>query len=247
MAIERWYPSVGPVAFTQDGGNDGIVVVTDTSLFKVKMIVVVQANSLPITRFEIKKVISPTEMVLGPEDKPITARSDMSAYILGLNPTVEAFEQERPKIPPADYERAVYEEEPVVAKRSYLVDRYGSPYTISNPFPVSLAGSVELSVDLNRPNTQSFAKVAIALKAVEVSFTFPNNTKYYRVKVRDHKDVVKIGLAPGAIAAGDFWTLNFGCEESPRELVDFANGYTLYFESKHKDNVDLEILYYVET
>lgn len=246
MAIERSYPPVGPVAFTQNGGSDGIISVTDTSFFKVKMIVVVKATSLTDTRFEIKKVISSTEMVLGPENKPIHARSDMSAYTLGLTPTVEAFEQARPNIPPVDFERAVYEEEPVVAKRSYLVDKYGNPYTISNPFPVALAGSVELNVDLNRPNSQSFAKIEIPTKATEISFTFPNNMKYYRIKVRENKDVIKIGLSSGAIAAGDFWTLGFGCEESPRELVDFPNNYTLYFESKHKDNVYLEILYYVE-
>lgn len=246
MATERSYPIVGPVAFTQNGGNDGIISVTDTAYFKVKMSVIVKATSFADTVFEIKKIISSSEMVLGPKGKPLNSRSDMSAYLMGFNPTVQAFEQERPNIPPVDYERAVYEEEPVVAKRSYLVDRYGSPYTISNPFPVALAGSVELSVDLDRPNTQNFAKIEIPTKETEVSFTFPNNTKYYRIKVRDHKDVIKIGLTTGAIAAGNFWTLGFGCEESPRELVDFPNNYTLFFESKHKDSVDLEILYYVE-
>lgn len=158
MAIERFYSQVDAVSFTADGQDIGLVTVTDTSCFKVKMFVIVKADTMEQQRFQVKRVISKTEMLLGPENTPIRKRSDMSMYTLSLNPTVEAPEQERPEIPPADYERASYEEEPTVAKRSYLVNKQGNGYTTENPFPVQLSdgdvniGTVnaEIEVQLSR-------------------------------------------------------------------------------------------------
>jgi hypothetical protein len=243
MAIERKWGEIAPVAFTADGEDIGKVTVTDTFCFKVKMIVIVKADGKEPKRYQVKRVSNETEMFLGPEQGSLKNRSDLSSYTMAINPTVQAPEQARPEIPPADYERAVYEEEPTVAKRVFNVDKYGHPYTLDNPFPVDVVFNVD-TIEFNNPNRQFFEKLNIPAKNIEVSFLFPNNTKWYQIKARGYKDVIKVGLSAGAIASGDYWEIAFGNSFTPEELVDFPNGYRLYFESKHKNNVDLEILYY---
>lgn len=148
------------------------------------MFVVVKADTMDEQRFQVKRVISKTQMYLGPEGTPIRKRSDMSTYTLGLNPTVEAPEQERPEIPPADYERASYEEEPTVAKRSFLVDKQGSGYTVKNPFPVRMSDGdvnigtvnaeieVQLSRQDNNPDAGDFHdSVRLGNQDYELSYT----------------------------------------------------------------------------
>tara|TARA_R100000951_G_scaffold19275_1_gene16089 strand:- start:4943 stop:5884 length:942 start_codon:yes stop_codon:yes gene_type:complete len=145
MARERTYDPIGPVAFTADGQDNGIITIDDTFCFKVKMDVVLKADGMEAQRFEIKRVLSKTQMILGAENKSLHSRSNLTAYVMGINPTVEASEQDRPNIPPADYERASFEEEPTLAKRVFNVDKYGKAYTVGNPFPVRLSdGSVHI-------------------------------------------------------------------------------------------------------
>jgi len=140
MAIEKHYEAISPVFFTADGQNNGIITVEDTFCFKVKMVIVINADGKDPLRQQIKRVLSNTQMILGEEHKSLHNRSDLSSYLLALNPTVKSPEQPRPNIPPADYERAAYEEEPTLAKRSYEVDKYGNPFTLDNPKPVTEAG-----------------------------------------------------------------------------------------------------------
>jgi len=145
MAIERFYKRISPVNFTADGQANGIVTIDDTFCFKVKMKVVLEADGKDPLRLEVKRVLSKTQMILGPIDQPIHTRKDISEYVLGINPTVEAPEQERPKIPPSDYERATYEEEPTVAKRVIPVNKYGEPNSPENPLYAQLSdGSIEI-------------------------------------------------------------------------------------------------------
>lgn len=140
MAIERFYNQIDAIGFLENGQTNGVVKVSNTAFFKVKMIVVLKADGFEDARFEVKRVLDKNYIILGPEGKPIHTRSDLSAYTLSLNPTIEAPFQERPKIPPADFERATYEEEPTSAKRSFLVDRYGNAYGEENPFPIKQSG-----------------------------------------------------------------------------------------------------------
>lgn len=94
---------------------------------------------------------------------------------------------------------------------------------------------------INRPNAEGFFLKNIATSGTEVSFTFPDNTKYYKIRVRKSKDVVKLGLNAGDIAAGNYWTISKGNIYSPDHLNDFPNSYTLYFDTNSKNDVDLEI------
>ncbi len=77
-----------------------------------------------------------------------------------------------------------------------------------------------------------------------MSFTFPNKTQFYKIKARDAKDVIRVGLSAGDISNGNYWTIEYGNEDSPITPKDFPDNYTLFFESKHKNDVKLEIRYW---
>jgi hypothetical protein len=209
MAIERIWKQIDPVPFTVDGTEGGIVTVEDTACFKVKMAVVLKADGTEPKRYEVKRVLSKIQLVLGPERDSIQKRSDISAYTVALNSTIEAPEQERPKIPPADYERAVYEEEPTVAKRVVDVDKYGDIYTFDNPKPVTEAGFSEedrikaallCAPDLVRDMTwqeidgvRRLVQIVFTSDAVNVEFeAIISLTRDFTYQLVDPFDLVKI-------------------------------------------------------
>jgi hypothetical protein len=138
MAVERRLKAVGPIAFTLDGGANGLVTVSDTKGFRVKAQVVLEGISLPNVTLEIKRVISKTQFFVGIKGD-IKQRENISLYTLAASSTVLQPEQDRPGIPLEQHERAVYEEEPVLAKRVILVDGYGEFYDTDNPLKVQLS------------------------------------------------------------------------------------------------------------
>jgi hypothetical protein len=136
-------------------------------------------------------------LILGPENKGINTRSDVSAYTTALNATVEASEQNRPSIPPADYERAVYEEEPIVAKRVIGVDRYGELYSEDNPMPTYNAASKLISKE-DYGNAQQLIYIAEALTGTEdddnghfiENFIYDNKFNVTRTLIASNKTTV---------------------------------------------------------
>jgi len=153
MAIEKRWAAVAPVAFTASGTAQGRISVTSTRGFRVKMDVVLLHPTLPSLELEIKKVTGRTTLYLGPKNTRINDFSvDLSSY--DNQTSIYANEQPRPSIPFQEFERAVYEEEPVVAKRVIPVDEFGSPYHSDNPLPVQLSdgsvniGTVEANVEV---------------------------------------------------------------------------------------------------
>jgi hypothetical protein len=158
--FEKRFAAVPAQVFTADGGADGSVSVADTSLFKVKQRVYVSATGQTNQELEVKKVASPTSMVVGPVTGNINTFTDLSAYTVLANATIFANEQKRPQISADDFERAVYEEEPTVAKRVILVDEFGNKYNNDNPLPTSaeFSGSISVGeVDQGAPNTDDNA------------------------------------------------------------------------------------------
>lgn len=144
MAVERRIKAVGPLALTLNGGANGLVTVSDTKGFRVKSQVVLQGTGLPNLTLEIKRVLSKTQFYVG-EKGNILQREDISQYTLAASSTVHQPEQDRPGVPIDQHERAVYEEEPVLAKRVILVDEYGEFYDTANPLKVQLSdGSIEI-------------------------------------------------------------------------------------------------------
>jgi hypothetical protein len=134
--IEKKWAAVPPVQFTVSGTKTGRITVTSTAKFRVKMEVAVNHPTLPTLVLEVKRVLSPTQMELGPVDQKLSAREDLTAY--DIQTVVYADEQERPTIPAGEIDRATFEEEPVVARRVLQVDQFGRPYQTDNPVPVRL-------------------------------------------------------------------------------------------------------------
>lgn len=150
MAIEKKWERVSPQLLTSNGTSSGQLTVADPSLFKVKQKVKLFSNTMSPIFFRVNRITSPNIIELGgAENKDINDRSDLSAYLVADNASISADEQERPAIPPDAYERAVYEEEPVVAKRVVLVDQLGRKYTSSNPIPTSATFTGNLTINLD--------------------------------------------------------------------------------------------------
>lgn len=138
MAIERKWDRIPPRAFVLNGGADGAVYLASTRNFKVKQKVAVEATGLPTLLLEIKRVVSPTKLIVGQISSKMSDRQDLSGYSLDKNPTIRAEEQDRSGIPNEQHERAVYAEEPIMAKRVIQVDEFGDYYSEKNPIPVSI-------------------------------------------------------------------------------------------------------------
>jgi hypothetical protein len=126
--LEKSFPAVSPQLFTANGTANGVITIPDTRLFKVKQHIQITGTGLLTLNLEVKEVASINEMTVGPVNGSILATTDVSAYTTAVAAAVGCpAPQKRPTIGADDFERAVYEEEPVVAKRVILVDQYGRP------------------------------------------------------------------------------------------------------------------------
>jgi hypothetical protein len=157
VATERRLEAIPPQSILSDGSEVGRFAVPDASLFKVKQLVKVFSDVDSPAIFQVKLVI-PGFIYLGAQKTAIDRYSDLSQYTTANNTKVSAEEQERPPIIPDAYNRAMYEEEPVVAKRSILVDKYGRKIDSNNPLPTTatISGDVTIGTngyDLNDPDS----------------------------------------------------------------------------------------------
>lgn len=145
--LEKRFPVVPPQNFTADGTANGVITIANTRLFKVKEVVKITGTALPILELEVKNVINLHQMVVGPITGSILTTTDVSAYTVAAASNVFCpATQKRPNITADDFERAVYEEEPVVAKRVILVDGLGDKYNETNPLPVAATFSGTIQV-----------------------------------------------------------------------------------------------------
>jgi hypothetical protein len=142
---EKWLAAVSPQLFTSNGTSKGQLTVADSSVFKVKQEVIIGSSTAATLELEVKRVVGPGSVYLGPRRSMVDMMSDLSAYTVADGAFVYAIEQPRPKIPEEQIERATYEDEPVVARRTFLVDRFGEGYRTDNPLPVQLSdGSINI-------------------------------------------------------------------------------------------------------
>ncbi len=143
MAIEKRLAAVPAQAFTADGTNRGRITLVTTypgfTPFKVKQKIVIKASGETNLELEIKRIFD-DELTLdvGPRGGSISERTDLTAYTTASSATIEAEEQKRPSVPFEEYSRAVYEEEPISAYRIFSIDRWGNPWSTSNPFPTGM-------------------------------------------------------------------------------------------------------------
>lgn len=104
--------------------------------------------------FIIRRVLSDTQIQIGKIDNPFTTYENPIQFDGG---SLEMYEQERNKMGSEIYFRAVYAEEPIVALRNILVDRYGQYWSETNPVPVTgtlsvdIGNEVEIKNDIDNP------------------------------------------------------------------------------------------------
>ena len=157
---KRWPTNIE--SFTLNGGSDGLITVSDTTGFFVSQIVFISATGLPQLELKVKRVISATQLYVGPNgsNSNIDTRTNVSAYTVALNAQIYATEQLRPNIQENYITRAVYQEEPAVALRVIQVDKLGNP----------VGGSGGVS---SNTNVQSIGGVAFSLGQKTMASSFP--------------------------------------------------------------------------
>lgn len=187
MAIEQKWPAVAPQLFISNGSQYGVIKITSASGFKVKQSVVVSAIGQPQIRLQVKRIIGPDTLIVGPmpttqNNNTFTARTDLTAYTVAAGSNVYAEEQDKAKLKPDDIWQAVYDQEPAVALRNVLVDEYGryfSSVTDSN-------GNIRLAVD-----------AAVTIDNIDVSLdalTPPTQANPDNVLIAGSEDGTKGGL-----------------------------------------------------
>ena len=242
MAIERLWTTISPITFTANGGADGSVTIPDVCGFKVKQSVVISAPSLPDLVLEVKRVVSPTKLIVGPKvtTGKMIARQNLSAYTTALLSNIRAEEQPKVRLPPPDIIQAVYEQEPTLAFRTFGVDCYGDGWGKNNPFPVS--GS--LVVDVDEPTKQQVQNIPFALANVEYIITLPDNTKRYQIRVRDDSSKGRIAFNSGETST-DYWTLTRGTIVDSY-IMDLPISSTIYM-SLDKATQVVEVMSWIRT
>ena len=134
---EKRILAVSAQSLLLDGSQAGEITIADTSVFRVGQLVTLASDTQDYANFQVKRILKNSFIYLGKESKPIQDRSDLSSFLVADGAKIFAREQKRPSIPEQEIERHTYEEEPVVARRVILVDKYGERFSESNPLPTS--------------------------------------------------------------------------------------------------------------
>lgn len=144
MTSKYWHP-VPPSLVTANSTRLGELILADTVGFRVGMLALVQAATLPSIMLEVKGVFSKNNIELGPNDGNFKTRTNVSAYTLALGANLSAPVQPATSTPIPDQENLSFEELPIRARRVFQVDPYGNPYTLTNPIPVELSnGTIDI-------------------------------------------------------------------------------------------------------
>lgn len=189
MAIEQKWPTVAPQLFTANGTALGQVQIADTRGFKVKQKVVIVATGQPTIQVQVKRVVSPSALIVGPlavkqGESLLTVRSDISAYTTASGAFIYAEEQEKSKLKPDDIIQAVYRQEPGTTIGVELDDEFGAPFGPLNPLPTSpvpLWDEIDLTYNVQQDlDTATFKKGAISTVLTFFYDAFANLTKVMR-------------------------------------------------------------------
>lgn len=134
---EKFWNALGTIPFVADGTTTGQISVLDTCGMHVKQKVYLKSNTAPDrVDLVIKRVLSSTDIIVGPAGQNINTYADVSAYLVADSATLRIDSQKKPNISREDREHAMYAEEPINARRVAQVDCYGDYYTKANPLPV---------------------------------------------------------------------------------------------------------------
>lgn len=233
--IEKKWEAIPPVVLSVSGTVDGVVNLPSTKGFKTKQVVNLGSATQQLLQLEVKRVTSKLQLIVGPLGKNLSTVSDISAYTIADGATLAAPEQQRPAIPIQEHERAVYEEEPVVAKRVFLVDDQGDPYDEDNPIPV------EATISDNAPQNVFVYRNSYATAGEEDSQIIPNNTKQLYVSIVGKMGKMRTSFDSNGTVDGPsatYITTELGCSYD-REGLKLI-GKTLYYQA-NKSDVIIEI------
>ena len=225
MAIEKRWAALAPIAFSADGTLDGVVTLATTARLHTKQKIYIQATAQSTQLLEVKRVLSHTQLVVGPQNQNLDATTDLSAYTVAAGAFLYAQEQPRPSIPLQEIERAVFEEEPVVATRVFPVDEWGNSYDAVNPLPVTVIAEPN-------PTTMQVFRIPYPTAGVEVSQVIPDNTKKLFVSIVGKRGVLRLSFITGGTVDGpteNYVVVEMGCSYD-RENITLI-GKTLYFQT----------------
>lgn len=237
---ERKWLLIAPHAFTADGTSNGIVTVADTSPFRVKMTVTIQSMAvaaLVTPVIEVKRVISTTQMMVGPVGN-IATPADISAYLVSDVATIGAPEQPRASLQSDTIQQATYEQEPVMARRVIMVDDYGQFYDESNPFPVSATFSGSITIPLDNPDSPANLNTTLSLQATEYTITIPVTCKQFTLKSRDQTALLQMAFISGQ-SGTNYTKIPYGCNyTSP--VLSLTGPINVYVQCPNKSGVIAE-------
>lgn len=233
MAIERRLTEVSPVLFNSNGGANGLVTISSTKGFKVKAMVVLEADTFSPLQLEVKRVISKTQLLVGKAGN-IQLRENISAYTVALNSKITQPEQDRINVPYDDQERATYETEPTLARRVIGVDELGNFWTTDNPFPVMDVGEAAAN-GIKNPYIHN---LTIVTANTEQSFSVPMGTKKMHIKNRGN-GVLKVSFIVNESNV-NFFTLHPGSAYTEENL--FLEGILNIYYQSNKINDVIEII-----
>lgn len=186
MALEKKLLPIAPVRFTSNGTTFGVVTISDTINFKDKQTVILQSNTVPQTNFQIKRVISSTQLIVGPNDNNLnpTNFSDISMFLVADNARISASLQDKTVlVPDKDHYLAIYESSPVNADRVIPVDGYGNIISVDNPLPVIFDGTISIGkvevIGTNGNTIEPNANGSINVNVVSTPIAGNNVVNYY--------------------------------------------------------------------
>jgi hypothetical protein len=239
MAKEKNWEAVAPVSFTADGQANGVITVEDTCKFRAKQIVRIGSDTQSIQEFEVRTVLSETEMTVGKKGTRFDCLEDMTPFLVADNAEVSALQQLRPKISPDETLRYSYEEEPIVARRSVLVDQLGRVVKfIDGKLPIE----GEISVGISAKKTPTIINIPVVNKDTQETIIIPSNVVEFELRIRDRASL-QYSFVDGQTNTV-FATLKAGgvYRESNLELDNALN---LYVES-NKNNITIELKYWTK-
>ena len=139
MTEKMWpFLLIGPIIVN----INGVITCSSTKGLRLKQIVTFDKAGVGPKDFEIKRVISDTEFLVGDPSLRMGAISQPVEYNGGL---AAINEQERNTIGEGYVIRNVYESDPILALRTIMVDEFGNHFNTQNPLPVQLSdGSINI-------------------------------------------------------------------------------------------------------
>jgi hypothetical protein len=169
MFIEKKLRSIAPRLFAANGSLHGLITLADIRGFSVGQEIILASSSQPELQVKIKRFVSLNSFYVGGLDTKIGDRTDVSAYLVADTAYAYAKEQHRPGITQGEHERAVYMEEPIVAKRVIGVDEYGNFYNTDNPVPVTIDGDINVgTVDVKLTHKENFPNPGDVADSVQI-------------------------------------------------------------------------------